>query len=215
MDRKIIKEAKEIHTFNIKHTANKNKTDLDILYEVLQKNNKIKISTIAKAFKVKEETAMEWCKILESAELAIIDYPALRKPILILLTKKKKINPLTNKKGTKEGAKPLAKEKKKLTWKEKNLKKGLRKGQSPLQKKKAKQDKKLARKKEKQNKENEKKQTKVSKKKAKQDKKSKRKQSKINKKKTKQNEKKLAKESKKKAKQEKKKKPTKKRRKRK
>jgi uncharacterized membrane protein (DUF485 family) len=68
-----------------------NETDLDILYKVLQKRKKISLSKIAKSFKVEKDVAMEWCKILESGELATIDYPGFGEPKLLILEKKEAI----------------------------------------------------------------------------------------------------------------------------
>ncbi|MBT4136191.1 hypothetical protein HOD75_01835 [archaeon] len=195
LDRKVTKEAKEIHSFNIKHSSNKEKTDLDILYEILQKTKIIKISTISKAFKVDEEAAMEWCKILESANLAIIDYPIMRKPILKLVEKKSKIvnkgEKIINKKQLKnklEGDKEeTSKSLKKPSRKERNLMKGLRKGQSPLPKKKEKQNKKQTKKQTRENKKQEKIRTKEKKKKTRENRKIEKKADKIVKKTMKEN----------------------------
>ncbi len=57
-------------------------TDLDVLYKILKEKKKLKISSISKLFKVKEEVAMEWCKILESGNLGVIEYPSAREPII-------------------------------------------------------------------------------------------------------------------------------------
>ncbi len=61
-----------------------NETDLDILYQALKKRKKIALSKIARSFKINKDVAMEWCKILESGELATIDYPGFGEPKLIL-----------------------------------------------------------------------------------------------------------------------------------
>ena len=49
------------------------RTDLDVLYEMLKHYKKIKIINIEKTFKVNFDVALEWSKILEDGNLAIID----------------------------------------------------------------------------------------------------------------------------------------------
>lgn len=74
---KRIKTAKQDAVgINIKKMSSKNGTDLDTLYNLLKKRKQVRISTIEKLFNIKKNTAMEWCKILESGNLAVIDYPA-------------------------------------------------------------------------------------------------------------------------------------------
>jgi len=63
----------------------KSGTDLDALYSILKDKKQIKVSSIAKAFKIDRETAMEWCRILESGNLATIDYPGVGEPIIRLV----------------------------------------------------------------------------------------------------------------------------------
>ncbi len=53
-----------------------NETDIDVLYNVLKSAGKISLDNIAKAFEVKMDTVEEWCKILETNNLAVINYPA-------------------------------------------------------------------------------------------------------------------------------------------
>lgn len=77
-------KRKEIAGINLEDIKGKTGTDLDKLYSILQEKNQLRISTIAKAFRVNKETAMEWCKILESGNLATIDYPGVGEPILRL-----------------------------------------------------------------------------------------------------------------------------------
>lgn len=61
-----------------------NRTDLDTLYEMLQKNKKISIAQIAKNFKIDEKIAFEWGKILESGNLAEIVDPGFGAPFLMI-----------------------------------------------------------------------------------------------------------------------------------
>lgn len=75
---------KEIIDIKSKKIAEKSGTDLDTLYSVLQEKKKLRLSTIAKSFNVDEDIAMEWCKILESGNLAYIDYPGIGEPVIRL-----------------------------------------------------------------------------------------------------------------------------------
>lgn len=64
----------------IKKSTDKSKTDIDVLYDLLKEKKKISLATIAETFKIKEETATEWVKILEEANLATINYPRFGEP---------------------------------------------------------------------------------------------------------------------------------------
>ena len=75
-DRGVLRARDEIGKIHVARIPSKNKTDLDTLYDLLKKNKKLRVSTISKAFKVKNDIALDWCKILESGNLALIDYPA-------------------------------------------------------------------------------------------------------------------------------------------
>lgn len=65
----------------------KSQTDLDILYEILKREKWVTLDNIEKVFKVNSEIALDWSKVLENGNLAIIDYPRFGKPVLRLLTK--------------------------------------------------------------------------------------------------------------------------------
>lgn len=80
--RDILIRGKELSGIDIQKITGKSGTDLDTLYNILQEKKKLRISSIAKAFKINRETAMEWCKILESGNLASIDYPGVGEPIV-------------------------------------------------------------------------------------------------------------------------------------
>lgn len=80
-ERKMKKRENELIGFHIEK-AGPNETDLDVLYEILKNKKKIGLSAVAKSFKVNKEVAMEWCKILESGDLAIIDYPGFGEPTI-------------------------------------------------------------------------------------------------------------------------------------
>ena len=60
----------------------KTRTDLDNLYKILQDRKEVSVGDIERTFEISNDIAMDWCKILENAELAMIDYPTFKKPIL-------------------------------------------------------------------------------------------------------------------------------------
>ncbi|HLC32025.1 MAG TPA: hypothetical protein VJK51_05145 [Candidatus Nanoarchaeia archaeon] len=60
----------------------KNKTDLDVLYDLLQEKKHLKLTTITKLFNVSNEVAIDWAQILEGGELATIHYPRMGEPEL-------------------------------------------------------------------------------------------------------------------------------------
>lgn len=86
----------------------KYKTDLDTLYEILKRKGEIAVDDIGKVFGVSSEIALEWSRVLENGDLAIIDYPRFGKPVLRLLGKNGENNSVTemaieNKQDTKNG----------------------------------------------------------------------------------------------------------------
>ena len=64
----------------LKEKFGKTNTDLDLLYFLLREKKKLKIPTISKIFKIDKEKALEWCRILESHDYVIINYPSLSEP---------------------------------------------------------------------------------------------------------------------------------------
>lgn len=50
-------------------------TDIDVLYQLLQKNKKIAVTKAAQLFNVDKEIIKEWGEMLENNGLAIVDYP--------------------------------------------------------------------------------------------------------------------------------------------
>ena len=75
-DKKIILGKNELAGIDLKKMSEKQGTDLDTLYNLLQTKKKLNLSTISRVFNIDEEVAIEWCKILEYGNLAVIDYSA-------------------------------------------------------------------------------------------------------------------------------------------
>lgn len=63
----------------------RSRTDLDILYEMLEKEKEIGMENVENTFHVKPDIALEWFKVLENGELAEINYPRFGKPVLRLI----------------------------------------------------------------------------------------------------------------------------------
>ncbi len=82
---KIVKN--ELAGINIEKMSEKKGTDLDTLYNLLKTKKELRISTVARVFKIGKTVAMEWCKILEAGNLAIIEYPSSREPVIKIIEK--------------------------------------------------------------------------------------------------------------------------------
>ncbi|MFA4953672.1 MAG: hypothetical protein WC584_05600, partial [Candidatus Pacearchaeota archaeon] len=75
------KEEKiKINLDELSKNGGKSKTDLDTLYNLLKQKKALKVGTIARIFKISNENALEWSKILENHELVVIDYPTFNEP---------------------------------------------------------------------------------------------------------------------------------------
>lgn len=61
------------------------RTDLDILYEMLQKYKEVSIVDVGRIFDVAPDISLGWAKVLESGNLATIEYPRFGKPVLRLV----------------------------------------------------------------------------------------------------------------------------------
>ncbi len=83
-DKMIQKIKNENIDLHIQRNPDKNKTDLDVLYDILKDKKELPISAISKSFNVTKDIAMEWCKILESGELVSISYPGFSEPFVCI-----------------------------------------------------------------------------------------------------------------------------------
>jgi len=84
----IWKGRKERKGINLEEIKKRSKTDLDALYIILQEKKQISVKSIAALFEIKKDLAIEWAQILESGELATLEYPGFGGPVLILAEKK-------------------------------------------------------------------------------------------------------------------------------
>lgn len=67
-----------------KYRKTENSTELDLLYNILKEKKHLRLSSIAKIFKVSKDIALEWAKTLEYGNLVSIEYPSVRDPEIIL-----------------------------------------------------------------------------------------------------------------------------------
>lgn len=82
------KKIKKIEESYIKKEGHeKVNTDLDTLYSMILKNKKMKLEQISKTFKIDNERALEWIKILENNNLVTIEYPAFNSPLVLIKEK--------------------------------------------------------------------------------------------------------------------------------
>lgn len=71
----------------MKKIKSSNKTDIDMLYEILKVKKRMSFAVIANIFGVKEQVVKGWAKILESSNLAAIDYPRIGGTELVISKK--------------------------------------------------------------------------------------------------------------------------------
>lgn len=135
---------KQIIEFHIKKNTDPSKTDIDVLYDALKDKKELGISTISKAFDIDKDTAIEWAQILESGDLAVVEYPGFSEPLVklnekeIKIIERKKLDILRDSKIIKEeikGKKSEKKEKKKKLKETIKKKHTLKKSDTPKKKK--------------------------------------------------------------------------------
>ncbi len=73
-------EEEKIQHLIIPSPKSKAETNIDVLYNFLKQEKSLSIGAISKIFNITKETALEWGKILEDNDLAIIEYPAFADP---------------------------------------------------------------------------------------------------------------------------------------
>jgi hypothetical protein len=67
-----------------KYKSTKKSTDLDALFNLLKEKKHLRLSSIAKAFKIDKDLALSWSRTLESAQLVSINYPKFGDPEVVL-----------------------------------------------------------------------------------------------------------------------------------
>ncbi|MCH7850438.1 MAG: hypothetical protein IH845_02235 [Nanoarchaeota archaeon] len=91
-NRRIWKRKIDEYGINLSVISKNSKTDLDAFYTILKNKKEISVISVSNLFKIKEDLAMEWSRILESGGLATIEYPGFGSPKVIIIEKEKKIS---------------------------------------------------------------------------------------------------------------------------
>ena len=86
-DKNLVSRKKELIGIDIKKMSKNSKTDLDTLYNILKMKKQLRASSIAKIFNVNINVAIEWGKILESGNLAIMEYGSTKDPTIKIINK--------------------------------------------------------------------------------------------------------------------------------
>jgi len=68
----------------VKQKKTKAGTDMDVLYNLLKNKKRLNTKAVSELFKIPKEKALEWAKILENHDLAIVEYPTFSDPEIIL-----------------------------------------------------------------------------------------------------------------------------------
>ena len=90
-NRRIWQRKVEEYGVNLKEISRHSKTDLDALYTILKNKKEISVRSISNLFKIPEDLAMEWSRILEAGDLATIEYPGFGSPKVMYIEKEKKV----------------------------------------------------------------------------------------------------------------------------
>lgn len=99
-------EEEKIANFVIPAPKTEAETNIDAFYTLLQDKKSLTTGTVAKAFKITKEQALDWGKILEEHALVTIEYPAFADPeIKIPESKEEKEKRLQKEKEKKEAQK--------------------------------------------------------------------------------------------------------------
>ncbi len=78
-------EQDNLSGINVKKMADQDSTDIDTLYKILKEKKKIRLSSIIQLFKVKKEVALNWCKTLETGNLATMEYVSAKDPVIKII----------------------------------------------------------------------------------------------------------------------------------
>ena len=128
----------ELAGLNLNEILKTSKTDIDALYCLLQEKKELRILIVSKIFKINKELAMEWGKILETGNLAVIDYPILGGPTLKLVESKHHTNKKIEEENKKEHEEKIEEANKKEH--EEKTKHQTKKGEKVIEKKEPEQD---------------------------------------------------------------------------
>jgi len=73
-------EEKKVDGFIIPKLTSRAHTHIDLFYDLLEEKKELSTGTIAKAFNLTKEQALNWAKVLEEHGMVSIEYPAIADP---------------------------------------------------------------------------------------------------------------------------------------
>lgn len=85
-------EEMKIAGFVIPPQKTKAETHIDAFYDLLKEKQSLTTGTIAKAFQITKDQALEWSKVLEEHALVSIEYPAFADPEVKYITEEQRRN---------------------------------------------------------------------------------------------------------------------------
>lgn len=86
-DSGVLKRKRELKKMDLSRYSKGTHTDLDVLYNILKDKKKISLYSVEGIFNVSEDVAMDWAQTLESAKLAVLDYPMVGGAVLKIAEK--------------------------------------------------------------------------------------------------------------------------------
>jgi predicted MPP superfamily phosphohydrolase len=85
------KKTDELSDVDLNAAMKGAKTKLDVFYTILKTKKRVSIRAVSELFKINQDLAMEWARILETGNLALIEYPGFGSPIVNLVEKHEKL----------------------------------------------------------------------------------------------------------------------------
>ncbi|MEA2036374.1 MAG: hypothetical protein U9O94_02615, partial [Nanoarchaeota archaeon] len=77
----------KILPIDLKIKLGKYETDIDVLYKIIERSDRIKLSAISGYFGIDKTKAEQWIRILEEHDLAKLHYPTVGEPELRKISK--------------------------------------------------------------------------------------------------------------------------------
>jgi hypothetical protein len=134
-NRRIWRRKVDEYGINLTEIKKHSKTDLDALYTILKNKKEISVRSVANLFKIPQDLAMEWARILESGELVTVEYPGFGSPRILYKAQEKNVTIIPDPKEMKKKKEEIEKATKKDGTKESSSKEKKKVAQSKVQKK--------------------------------------------------------------------------------
>lgn len=113
-NRRIWRRKVDEYGINLTEIKKHSKTDLDALYTILKNKKEISVKSVANLFKIPQDLAMEWARILESGDLVTIEYPGFGSPRILYQTQEKNVTLVESPREIKKKKDEMATEAKKI-----------------------------------------------------------------------------------------------------